>query len=61
MELIYLLEEKKDPYTIEQEEGRMKRKSKESMNNWTNSKVIWVLRKNPNNSNPDQRRPLPSA
>ena len=38
MELIYSLEEKKDTYTNELEEGRAKRKSKESMNKWTNSK-----------------------
>ena len=61
MELIYLLEEKKDPYTNEQEEGMMKRKSKESMNKWTNTKVIWVLKNNPNKSNQDPRGPLPST
>ena len=61
MELIYSLEEKKDTYTNEQEDGRMKRKSKESVNKWTNSKVIWVSKMDPNNSNLDQRRPLSSA
>jgi hypothetical protein len=39
----------------------MKRKSKESMNKWINSKVIWVSKLNPNNSNPDQRTLLSSA
>jgi hypothetical protein len=61
MELIYSLEEKKDTYTNEQEEGRLKRKSKESMNKWTNSKVIRVSKINHNKSNLDQRRPLSSA
>ena len=61
MELIYSLEEKKDTYTNEQEEGRVKGKSKESMNKWTNTKVIWVLKNNPNKSNQDPRGPLPST
>jgi hypothetical protein len=61
MELIYSQKEKKDMCTNEQEEGRVKRKSKESTNKWTNSKVICASKNNPTNSNQDQRRPLPSA